>query len=150
MPQVQTTQPGHHEGAGRSPDGAPEGLLESSEGIVRLQVGGRDVGTAVNVTKTYYVSDVEDGLSVCWFRYIIDEINFSHAAALLRLNGATLQQLMGTRHLLLGADLRAVYDPRPGIDHVVLAEVREVIDSDDKVVEVPNADLFRLLHDVGA
>ena len=50
---------------------------------------------------------------------------WSHRAAILFLQGATVQKVLGPAWIILGGTSVAVWDPRPGLKDVVVAAVME-------------------------
>ena len=134
MPQVQKTQSSDHQGTGPLDDGQAQGLLESANGVVRLISYGEHVASCFNSKKIYVSSiysvpvdpkrpqgdDVEHHIE--WSCWRFDEIRWKHKAALMFLQGSSMQQLV-VPYLLLRARPMPPYDPWPGAYEVVMAEL---------------------------
>ncbi len=65
------------------------------------------------------------GGTLRWRCWEMDRLFWSHASALVVLQGANLQHLFRDRFVLISGQPTKVYDPRPGMVDVHLAEVAE-------------------------
>jgi len=60
---------------------------------------------------------------VRWRRWDIERLHLRHGPALMYIQGASLQQLIGPRYIALRGTFTPYYDPCPAVKDLVLAEV---------------------------
>ena len=120
---MQTPQPGDHKSPGLRNDPDAKGILAGPDGVVRIYSCGELVAHGYNCKKTY-ISGLygEDEHHIEWDCWRISALRWTHRAALLFLQGSSMQQLV-VPSLLLRAHPTRPYDPRPGAIDVVIAEV---------------------------
>jgi hypothetical protein len=122
---VQTSQPGDHEGAGPLNDSEAKGVLACPDGVVRIYCHGELVAHCYDCKKTYISGTYPEGDNdhhIEWDCWRIGELRWTHKAALMFLQGSSMQQLV-VPSLLLRAHPTPPYDPRPGALDVVIAEI---------------------------
>jgi hypothetical protein len=122
---VQEVQPGDHVSTGAAGADAAHGILEDPNGVVRIYSCGTLIASGYDHKKTYISGiyspdDTEHHIE--WDRWSFPELRWSHKAALMFLQGSSMQQLV-MPYLLLRAHPMPPYDPRPGAHQVVLAEL---------------------------
>lgn len=78
-------------------------------------------GMLVNM---WHETKVKDG-TLKWRCWEMDRLFWSHSSALLVMQGANLQLLFRDRFVLIRGQPTKLYDPRPGMVDVHLAEVAE-------------------------
>jgi hypothetical protein len=91
-----------------------------------------------HVDKCYVIND-EVACQIEWQRWSIKKLVWAHTPGMLFLQGVTLQQLLLPFYMLAGSP-RHVADPEPGLNNVVLAEIK-ACSSDD----ITYPQLFQLL-----
>ena len=122
---MQTPQSGDHEGAGLLDNEKAQGILESSDGVVRIYSCGELIAHCYDHRKSYISSIYPEGDNehhIEWDCWRFGELRWSHKAALMFLQGSSMQQLV-MPFLLLRAHPLPPYEPRPGAYSVVLAEI---------------------------
>ena len=65
------------------------------------------------------------GGTLKWRSWEMDRLFWSHTSALLVMQGANLQLIFRDRFVLISGQPTVLYDPRPGLVDVHLAEVKE-------------------------
>lgn len=141
MRQVQEIQPGDYEGAGGDRASTTQGILEDPDGVVRIY-GGGFIASCYGYSKTHISGSYpcgEEEHHIEWDCWRFDELRWSHRAALMFLQGASMQRLV-MPYLLLKAHPTLPYDPRLGAYQVVMAEVQV---APDPPLDHPT--MFRLL-----
>lgn len=101
----------------------PGGVLENPDRVREefdqdILVSGRHMGTLECMGEAHY-SARDDGVK--YFKREFERLSWTHTGALLRLQGASLQQLMGPSFVLLSFRERPRWSPRPGLDDVLVA-----------------------------
>lgn len=128
---MQKIQSGDHESTRVAGADAAQGILEDPNGVVRIYSCGALVARGYDYKKTYisdiYSSDVDTEYRIEWDRWSFSELRWSHKAALMFLQGLSMQQLV-LPYLLLRARPMPPYYPRPGAHQVVLAQLHVVPD----------------------
>jgi hypothetical protein len=84
-------------------------------------------------------SELREEGDVVYSRLRYKRMDWSHTAALMRLQGAHIQYLLGDRFILLAGSHRPDYAPNPGMDDV---EVGFVLENPD---QLDPTDLFVLM-----
>ena len=123
---MQEIQPGDHEGTTRTNTDTAQGILEDTNGVARLYSEGELVATGYDYKKLYISGVYPEGDNehhIEWNCWRFEEIRWSHKAALLFLQGSSMQQLV-VPYLLLQAHPLPPFDPRPGALSVVMAELQ--------------------------
>lgn len=117
MSQVQAVHDDRDERSASTSTSGTGRVLEDSDGVVFLARGEHEVAQCIGVSKEE--RDEVDTSFICWK---IRSLSWSHRCALLFLQGVPIQQLLSP-YVLLAADIRPSYMPRPGLDNVTLIEV---------------------------
>lgn len=103
-----------------------DGILGDPEGVVWLYSAGQRIAQ-VQLTGTNTVSGTyrrgDEDIHLEWRRWTLDSLRWTHRSALLFLQGASVQQLIGERFIVLKASPVRPYVPGFGLRRVVLAEV---------------------------
>jgi len=123
---VSKVQSEDHQDAIAAIAGAASGILEDPDGVVHLRLfGGRELARADAFKRDHINGSYKLGqetYKIEWRRWCFKTLYWSHTTALLALQGASLQQLLPAWIVLRGVP-RPSYDPLPGVNGVVLAEV---------------------------
>lgn len=121
MPQMQSQGPAGDEGADFGVGNVPQRLLEGTDGVIRMCFADRTIAVARGVS----VADVQHNKKarVHWRRWDIERLHLRHGPALMYIQGAPLQQLIGPRYIVLRGHLTPYYDPCPAAEDLVLAEI---------------------------
>lgn len=138
---MQEERPEDHSRAGGLPDSGAARILEGTDGVTLLSVMGRDIAYSVTASSSIMSGLYQSPLGayrIEWCRWFFDSLFWSHASALLLLQGGSLQQILQP-WMVLRADPRPPHDPHPGADGVVLAELFET------PAELTHQQLFELL-----
>ena len=123
MREVQETQHGDCSHTGATAGTRSEGILADPDGVTRLYFDNREVGVLVSPRADLINGHYKDGsISIEWRRWRAEKLLLTSATALLFLSGATMQDLVEP-YVLLHAQPRPSYDPNPGLEDVVLAEI---------------------------
>jgi len=118
---VSSLQPGGEDCTNSARDNVPQRFLEGADGVVRLYYSDKVVGTAEGVRSSLQQHTKQS--RVRWRRWDIERLRFEHGSSMLRIQGASLQQLIGDRYIVLRGELTPFYDPCPAAKNLVLAEV---------------------------
>lgn len=119
MQEIQHT--GSNQGTAPTTAYKATGFSQDTDGLIRLRVGGVVYGripTRNGVTVTRKSAE-----GVEWLHWRMPALNWSHTAALLLLEGASISQLIGRNFALIGAKHRPPYAPVPGIDEPDFIEI---------------------------
>ena len=122
---MQTPQSGDYKGAGLLDGDKAQGILAGADGVVRIYSYTALIASCHDHKKSYLsgiypVGDDEHHIE--WDCHRFSELRWSHRAALMFLQGSSMQQLV-VPYLLLRANPMPPYDPRPGAREVVMAEL---------------------------
>lgn len=102
------------------------GFSQDTDGVTRLRVGGVVFGTVPSRSGATFVRKSADGVE--WFHWRMPALNWSHTAALMLLEGASISQLIGRNFSLIGAKHRPVHASVPGVDEPDFVEILKAPD----------------------
>lgn len=118
MFEVQEIQLKDHQGPGTPANAVPQRFLEDSDGVVRFYFCNEVMAVTRGGWWAYHCSN-----GPCtWLWWGFKELLWTRPQALKLLQGASLQQLMGPRYLVIGVSTRPLYYPEPGLDLLQLVE----------------------------
>ena len=134
---VQEAPTCHHVGTPTTDTRGTKGILEGPNRIGILHGSSTAIGVCQGAVLVFH-DDIIEGLSVIWSEWRLKYVLLTHAATMLYLQGATLQQVFSP-FILLRASKRPDYHPVPGADDVVLAQCPP------ETLHIPLPKLFSIL-----
>jgi len=106
-------------GPGTLATASPPRLLEDPDGVVRLYSGEEVVAHVQGgVTKTQCIHD-----KVEWMHWYLEGLYWERLYALRMLQGASLQQLVGSRYVIVRCKTTPIYAVRPRLEALEMAEL---------------------------
>lgn len=125
---VQEKHDEDHQGAGTTAPEEAEGVLEDSDGVVWLFKAGERVARISKprlnlISGLYFSRRRGEEFLIEWRRWQFDRLSWTYKFALFFLQGASIQQLIGDRYIVLKASPDRPFVPFFGIKGVVMAEI---------------------------
>ena len=138
---MQEEQADDHLDTGGTNAGGAARILEGPDRVTTLTVMNREIAFSSSARSSLmsglYQSEL-GAFRIEWRRWYFCQLYWTQKSALLFLQGGTLQRVLDP-WLVLKADPRALHDPCPGANNVVLAELF------DQPSKLTHQQLFKLL-----
>ena len=135
MSEMQALLTNNYGGSGTSPGSTSPRFLEDSDGVVRLCREGEVLGSVWGE----FGSELCRAEGVEWLRWRVGFLYWSRPSTFRLLQGASIQQLIGDRYVVVRCQVSPVYEPRP---HLCQLEVAELLSPQ----QLPHREFYNLAH----